>query len=417
MSRTTITAPSIPARPIRPPRRAEKIGFALACLFAAACLVGMVYLRSMDHTLPWDFEAFYVAGTILRAVGPARLYDVALQQHLSAQLYPGQAFLSYYHTPLEALLFWPLAALPFRLALLVWTALSLAALGLFLAGLRYTGRRLHSPFHFAFSFVVFALVTAVLRRSQDTLLLLPILLGGLLLLERGRETAAGAVLGLGLYRFEVMLPLLAIFALRRRWRLVAGAAVVAALGLLASWALVGTAGLRAYVHVLLMSGQVHGGWGGVQPPYMPNLRGLLVVLLGGLLPPRLLLAVIVLASAALLLWAARECRGLDHPADPRLPLHYSIAITAALLASYHLLMYTLVPLIVVVFLDLAYCSEQPGRLWWKMPSLLLVPLLLLPHAAASGLVIPYALGTPLLGMLLALLARRARRLVPGPAAP
>src|SRR5579885_782805 len=380
MSRTSIGAPDTCAR--RAPRTAAKIGFALACLFATAALLGGVYMSVGRNNGPPDFRMFYAAGLIARHYGPQHLYDPLLQQRIELALSSGAQLLVYNHTPLEALLFWPLAALPFRAALLAWSAVTLAVFAASLLGLRSTGRRLQSPFHVAFSIIAGLLLTAVLSIGQDTTLLLPILLGGLLLLQRGRETAAGAVLGLGLYRFEVMLPLLAIFALRRRWRLVAGAAAVAALGLLASWALVGTAGLRAYVHVLLMSGQVHGGWGGVIVPYMPNLRGLLVVLLGGLLPPRLRVGVIVLASAALLLWAACECRGLDHPADPRLPLHYSIAITAALLASYHLLMYTLVPLIVVVFLDLAYCSEQPGRLWWKMPSLLLVPLLLLPHAAA-----------------------------------
>jgi hypothetical protein len=404
MSRTTIAAPSIPARPSGSPRTAEKIGFALACLFAATCLLTIVYLQARDQTVRWDFEAFYVAGTILSTSGPAHLYDVALQQRLSAQFYPGQAFLSYYHTPLEALLFWPLAALPFRIALMVWSAVSVLVFAIFLLLLRKTGRRLHSPFHFAFGLMAWMLLTAVLSIGQDTTLLLPILLGGLLLLERGRETAAGAVLGLGLYRFEVMLPLLAIFALRGLWRLVAGAAAVAALGLLGSWALVGTAGLRAYVHVLLMSGQVHGGWGGVIVPYMPNLRGLLVVLLGGLLPPRLLVGVIVLASVALLLWAARECRGLDHPADPRLPLHYSIAITAALLASYHAFPHSFAPLALVGFVSLSEPSSSSAERWWTTALIVVAPALL-------------GLGNLPLLVLLALLARRARRLVPGPAAP
>src|SRR5579884_676562 len=395
MSRTTIAAPTTSARQSGSPRRAEKIGFALACLFAAGVLLGTVYLLGGQSRGVPDFKMLYSAGLIARSYGLQRLYDPVLQQRLQLALSPGGRFLVYNHTPLEALLFWPLAALPFRLALLVWTALSLAALGVFFVGLRYTGLRLHSPFHFAFGVIAFVPLTAALGVGQDTTFLLPILLGGLLLLERGRETAAGAVLGLGLYRFEVMLPLLAIFALRRRWRLVAGAAVVAALGLLGSWALVGTAGLRAYVHVLLMSGQVHGGWVRLQPSMMPNLRGLLVVLLGGLLPPRLLLAMIVLASVALLLWAARECRGLDHPADPRLPLHYSIAITAALLASYHAFPHSFVPLALVGFVELSEPSSSSAERWWTTALIVVAPALL-------------GLGNL---PLLVLLAHRARRLV------
>jgi hypothetical protein len=416
MSRTTIAAPSIPARPSRPPRRAEKIGFALACLFAATCILAMVYLLSMDRAVLWDFEAFYVAGIILRTAGPSHLYDVALQQKLSTSLYPGHppVFLSYNHTPLEALLFWPLAGLSYGMAFYAWFSVTVLVLVAAVYALRFCDRSLPYPYSILFAVVIAKVGTLPLSVGQDTAFLVLVVVGGLLLLQRGREGAAGAVLGLGLYRFEVMLPLLAIFALRRRWRLVAGAAAVAALGLLASWALVGTAGLRAYVHVLLMSGQVHGGWGGVIVPYMPNLRGLLVVLLGGLLPPRLLEAVIVLASVALLLWAARECRGLDHPADPCLPLHYSIAITAALLASYHLFPATLVPLVLVAFVALTEPSSPPAERW--LAATLLFPWRWLLPRDLPGLPAGPAVALPLV-VLLALLARRARRLVPGPAAP
>ena len=409
MSRTTIAAPDTCAR--RPPRTAEKIGFALACLFATAALLGGVYMSVGRNNGPPDFRMFYAAGLIARHYGPQHLYDPLLQQRIELALSSGAQLLVYNHTPLEALLFWPLAALPFRAALLAWSAVTLAVFAASLLGLRSTGRRLQSPFHVAFSIIAGLLLVAVLSIGQDTIFLLPVLLGGLLLLQRGREAAAGAVLGLGLYRFEVMLPLLAIFALRRRWRLLSGAAAVAALGLLGSWALVGTAGLRAYLQLLLASGQVKGGWGGVDPVSMPNLRGLLVVLLGGVLPPRLLLAVIVLASVALLLWAARCCTALDAPGDPRLPLHYSIAITAALLASYHLLVYALTPLIVAAFVDATFAA--PGKLF-RLPSMLLVPLLLAPFAVALGARLAYAWGAPLLLGFMLLLARRARRLPDAP---
>src|SRR5579885_1678025 len=407
MRRTTIASPQTGARRSHPPRTAEKICFALACLFAAAALLGAVCLASWDSSQRWDFEAFYVAGTILRTAGPGHLYDVALQQRMSSALYPGHLFLAYFHTPLEALLFWPLAALPFRTALLVWSAVTLAAFAASLLGLRSTGRRLQSPFHFVFSAFALLFLVALLGIGQDTTFLLLAGVRGLLLLQRGREGAAGAVLGLGLYRFEVMLPLLAIFALRRRWRLLSGAAAVAAVGLLGSWALVGTAGLRAYLQVLLASGQVKGGWGGVVMEGMPNLRGLLVVLLGGVLPPRLLLAVIVLASAALLLWAARCCTALDAPGDFRLPLHYSIAIIAALLASYHLFQATLVPLLLVAFVALTEPSSPPAERWLAVG--LMLPWRQFVHRHLTGLPTGPTIALQLL-VLLPLLVRRASRL-------
>ncbi len=399
-----MAAPDTCAR--RRPRTAEKIGFALACLFAAAALLGGVYLLSKDRNVLWDFEAFYLAGTILRTAGPDHLYDVALQQQLSSAFYPHHPFI-YNHTPLEALLFWPLAALPFRTALLVWSAVTLLVVAIALSLLARTGRRLRPPWLELFAILALLLTWIILARSQDTAFLLLATVGGLLLLQRGREGAAGAVLGLGLYRFEVMLPLLAIFALRRRWRLLSGAAAVAAVGLLGSWALVGTAGLRAYLQVLLASGQVKGGWGGVVMEGMPNLRGLLVVLLGGVLPPRLLLAVIVLASAALLLWAARCCTALDAPGDFRLPLHYSIAIIAALLASYHLFQATLVPLLLVAFVALTEPSSPPAERWLAVG--LMLPWRQFVHRHLTGLPTGPTIALQLL-VLLPLLVRRASRL-------
>jgi hypothetical protein len=113
----------------------------------------------------------------------------------------------------------------------------------------------------------------------------------------------------------------------------------------------------------------------------------------------------VLASAALLLWAARECRGLDHPADPRLPLHYSIAITAALLASYHLFPATLVPLVLVAFVALTEPSSPPAERWLVVA--LFFPWRLLLPRDLPGLPAGPSIALPLV----VLLAHRARRLI------
>src|SRR5579884_3969981 len=88
MSRTTIAAPTTSARQSGSPRRAEKIGFALACLFAAGVLLGTVYLLGGQSRGVPDFKMLYSAGLIARSYGLQRLYDPVLQQRLQLAL-PG----------------------------------------------------------------------------------------------------------------------------------------------------------------------------------------------------------------------------------------------------------------------------------------------------------------------------------------
>ena len=72
-----------------------------------------------------DFVEFYNAGRILNHYGPNRLYDFNLQQDLTQELLPGFS-IPYVTPPYVAILFSPLALLPFSVAFLIWIFISVA---------------------------------------------------------------------------------------------------------------------------------------------------------------------------------------------------------------------------------------------------------------------------------------------------
>lgn len=72
-----------------------------------------------------DFIEFYNAGRILNHYGSHRLYDFQLQQDLTQELIAGFS-LPYVTPPYVAILFSPLALLPFSFAYLIWIFISVA---------------------------------------------------------------------------------------------------------------------------------------------------------------------------------------------------------------------------------------------------------------------------------------------------
>jgi len=86
--------------------------------------------------------------------------------------------------------------------------------------------------------------------GQDCVVMLAIIAGVMACKDRGRETAAGAVLGLGLIKFHLFVAWPLVLLVQKRWRMMAGAAVVAAGEIVFSWFLVGTSGLADYISLL-----------------------------------------------------------------------------------------------------------------------------------------------------------------------
>ena len=334
----------------------------LMCLILASigCVLFALYVVSETPGMYLDFHTFYAAGMVMHRRGPRALYDAGLQQQVDRAIAPNGPFLRYAHTPPEALLFLPLARFSFPAAFLLWSLFNILVLALSLLGFRYIDDPLKPNDRLLWLILIIPFIAAPLALGQDGLLPLPVFLSAYLALKREREMLAGSLLGVGLFRFEILLPFILVFAMRKRWKLLAGFAATGAAGLLLSLALVGFHGMIAYAHLLISLANLKGTTVEVIVQMMPSLRGVLASLLGGYIPSLFISLLVGLGSVGVLCWAAWEFRSVGRPADRAFDLQFSMAVVAALLASYHLWNDALSPLILVAYLIMVYERRSAG---------------------------------------------------------
>ncbi|MDE3136672.1 MAG: DUF2029 domain-containing protein [Acidobacteriota bacterium] len=335
---------------------------ALLLLLGAAFAVLALQLGQLatDRSGTLDFANFYVAGEIVRQGQSAHLYDIKLQREIERRISPGGPAIPYAHPPFHALPFALLAGLSYPHAFIVWGGLNLLVFALILYLLPRTGSRLQGNGFLVWLAVCTPLVAGVLLLGQDTLFFAIIFILAFLALKKKRDHLAGFVLGLGLFRFEIMLPFAFVFLLRRRWKVLAGFAMASLVAFLASLALVGWQGLLDYAHLLMEVGRATGNEAnGVTVATMPTLRGAASTFFSGLIPAHFMFPLVLLATLALLGWAAWEFKSVAKPEAPAFDLEFSLAVIAALLASYHMFVHELTPLFLIGFLMLGHEAALP----------------------------------------------------------
>ncbi len=244
----------------------------LVFLLSLAAFAGA---RLSDSLLGTDFPDFYCAARMLVEGHGHQLYDAAAQRECQAR-YTGRVGTLYIHPPFEAAVYLAVAWLPLRRAYLLWSFLSLA----FLAT---AARRLANDglLPWDWRLVLAASLTFVpallcLVQGQDSLLLLLLVVLAFTTLRGGRAFAAGCWLGLGLFKFELVLPLLLVLVLtdgrNARAGLAKGFALVAVALAGLSAAICGWSVFSVYPEFLAhLSGQP---FAGISPRAMANFRGL-----------------------------------------------------------------------------------------------------------------------------------------------
>ncbi len=354
--------PRLPVRQDRPGplRRAAQL-LAVALLFGAALslLLFAVNLQAKDQRINVDFAIFYTAGRIVAHGNPHQLYDMQLQRQIQRQLVHRNQFRPFYHAPFEAWFFAPFANLSFQSAYLLWSACNMTFFVLVLFLLHQTGYRLETRSLLVWAAAVIPPLSSLFLIGQDSLLLTMIFLLSFLALKRSRDYMAGFLLGLGLFSFQVILPFVFVFFLRRRLKLLAGFLGSSVLVSVLSLATVGWSGIREYARVILSVARPAGDKLSGSVVAMVSLRALFVTILQSLVPARLVFILVLAATLFLLIWAARRFSAIANPETRAFDLQFSLALLVALIASYHLFQYSLSPLIVVAFLMLAY--EDAGR--------------------------------------------------------
>jgi hypothetical protein len=350
-------------------------------------IIGNIFSRYR----PTDFQSFYTAGYLVRT-DRAHLYDLVRQMHIQQTLTSIHGYLPFYHPSYETILFVPLTWLPYRMAYPVFLALNMlmlmaaffAAENVFSAAADWLGPR---PQLMPFLFLPLLLS---MQLGQDSVLSLLLYCLAWRSLTLGKDARAGLYLALALFKFQLVLPIAVLIALRRGWRFVSGFLVTSVGAVLLSVMIIGFKGAAEYVRVLAGAASAVDSNASVQqsmnviPTAMPNLAGLLYSCGGRFLRPPILLDVLVgICGVALFVWCAYAVRRRE------LNVAVAIAILCGLLVNYHFYFY-----------DVTLALLPAVLLTRKVPRMALMALLIMPVVVLGcGINWYFMMAVPLLAML------------------
>ncbi len=315
-------------------------------VLAATCLV----MIGAHATLVWrvrqefvigvpDFRIFYTAGLMLRRGQGHSLYDDQLQRQTQGEVAPiataRNGFLPYNHPPIEEVIFVSMTYLTYHAAFVLWSSLNLCLLAAAVYCARTSLPRLQqTPWFLLLIPLAFYPIVFAFMEGQDSILLLLLYCLAYRALRRKKEFSAGVWLGLGLFKYHLVIPFAFILLLQRRWRVLWGWLLVAGLELVISLGMVGPSELLRYPRYALSINrqQLHSV---IVPENMPNLRGLLTGWAVFHPPPRMLEVFLAFVSLGLPFWASRVWRSRDLSNLDRWDAGFSVALISTFLVGYH----------------------------------------------------------------------------------
>ena len=311
----------------------------LLVLLSALTVFFCAHFSASSHGT--DFPDFYSASRLLIAGHGHELYDAQVQRQFQSR-YVGRVGTLYIHPPFEALFYLAVAWLPLNSAYALWTVLNLAFLA-FIA--RKLAREVLPAWDWRLLLMAsLTFVPALLNflQGQDSVLLLLFVTLAFIALRSNRAFAAGCWLGLGLFKFHLVLPLALVLALQKgRNGFLRGFALMAAALAAVSAAISGWAVFAAYPKFLLHLREQP--FAGVFPQAMANFRGLSYVLVHNDGSPFAIFTTALLSLSALLItligWQGATVASYPIYA-PRNQAAFDVdfgnTILFALLVSYHL---------------------------------------------------------------------------------
>jgi len=313
-----------------------------------------------------DFSVTYLGARIVHQGQGANLYDLTEQVKLRSALYQHPNPLIYEHPPFEPLLLSPLAGLSYRSAYLIWGSIN-AMLWLVLPYVfrRYAAVPKDGPAYLALWFI-FAPLGVALYQGQSSIVLLLVYILTFISLKGSRDLLAGIFLGLGLFKFQFVVPFALIFLLRKKWRFLAGfalsATVLGALSLVA----VGWQGMTGYVHLLLSIGSNPGNVSYGSAVDMPTLHGFVYALLSRIVGVRAISIVVAAISVLLILFTASRWEHAERTAgDNSFDLVFAAAVAMSLMTGLHMFTHDFSPLMLALLLVAAHFPSDghPGLRW------------------------------------------------------
>lgn len=326
-----------------------------------------------------DFTSLYCAGKTVRLGLADHLYDdraqAEVQQTFVAEGRIRTGLLPYMRPPFEALLFAPMTKLSYSTAFLLWDALNL----LVLIGLPFLLRpyvellQRTSPLWCLLGSLAFFPVAVALVEGQDTILLLLLFACAYVAMKRKEDLIAGCWLGLGMFRFHLILPVVLVLVLRKQYRAVYGWILVTVALVLTSIGMVGWHGALGYPEYLWrVETALYGKT--LLPGAMPTLRGLIDTLLSAHFPKTITHGLTAVLSAVLVYSVATAGKAEDGEAST--DLRFSLYVLLAILVSYHSFVYDMPLLLLAVVLSVNHAAQSPmngkwSRILWYGPILLM----------------------------------------------
>lgn len=309
-----------------------------------------------------DYLARYTAGRFVLAETASRLYEVGAQEAFQQRAAAAGDYLSLFVSPpFSALIYLPLALLPYTPSALLWLACSLTLLLVAAALIRPLVPRLGARWSLVLVVAAGAQPTLeLLGGGQDSALALLLWIGGVRLAVARRDGAAGLVFALGLFKPQLFFLAPLIFLGLRRWRSLASWAATASGLALASLAVVGPSGVLAWLD-LLRSPLYRSAAQDGQAWKMQSLSALTRSLVparfgGGAELAGVALGLVLAGGCALVVWRMRDLTA------PREALVWGFAAITTFLAAPHVLIYDMVVLLPAILVLLERTNTRPVRL-------------------------------------------------------
>lgn len=183
---------------------------------------------ALQGRLGGDYPAFYGAGKIIAEGDGQNLYNAERQARSQQGLFPDdqQTFIPFPYPPHVALLYTPLSLLNYRFSFAIHILLMVCAVLLALWAITPMCKAVSRQFFLAFTLLIlyYPLFRAIIGGSNTPITLLLIALCWRSI-EDGYTFRAGFLLGLLLFKPQYALPLIGLFILSGRFRVVIGSIV------------------------------------------------------------------------------------------------------------------------------------------------------------------------------------------------
>ncbi len=331
------------------------VGLAVAFVALSLSGAGGTAATSLKIT---DFMSYFSALRLIVHGHGNQIYNFQAIRHIQAPLmrplHMPQGFQPYYlYPPYFGVLIAPLGYLGFVPAYLVWLALNCTLFTVSLFALEsYAGLSGRRALVYRAAAVCFLPVFATFLQGQVSVILLLLFTLVFFYVRAGRDWPAGALLALALIKPVYVFPVLLVFLLRRRWRLLSGFAVTAAILIVLPLPILGSSISTQYVHVL----RVAAGWASDARLIGYGAQGnqSIAGFTDSLLPARYAaLADSVIAALAVLglMWVTLRSDTFD--------VAFGLAVLVGLLISPHVFIYDLALMWLPVSIIIRYRSRGP----------------------------------------------------------